>query len=258
MFYRLYMKHNICTRVGKFAVFSLFFGLFAFPNFAQSQSNQRYSETEKAGFAFYALSQGTPDFASWVKSTTAYQKAIPAERVQMLQRQTLRLQQEFLNFTPEDSIIHVTTKATIHYGRNIRDKSDKNDNKIVIHFSDKNGQPYFPFPMGESWVAAVASGLQNQKTIEMDEDEYKTIRSVVSRGKKLNYRAVADIELYLRPVSVDAKKPHNLDGVEVWLLMCDVLSLQIWKPGHTALIWKYEAPDYISNRRSEVLGLFGR
>lgn len=222
------------------------------------QSLVGFSETEKAGFAFYHLINKEPPYMDWIQARDDYVRGSPKQRMEIMDNERVRLRDGFANFMVDREMILV--KLPLNY--TMIDNPDyltspaaKNKGlvkRLIVTLPDDKA-PYFPFQTGKFWVGVIPKGLDKSIDIDLTEDEYDTFAHGVTDGTNFKNKSVLTTVL-LKPLQADAKTPMMEGDMPVFLMLSDVASLTI--RGFTdELIWGWTAPWYMNTKSKELMTL---
>lgn len=247
-------------RVSRAAVLYIFlFSLFLLTNISPVHAllnEDEYSSSEKVGFAFNKIAKTTPRYETWVKYSDRYAKTPEAERSMMLQSQTYRLEKGFNIFNLDEDLIKISAVAHVYFtnanGRSMGVER-KNGYRPMLIKVNETKNTYFPVHIGNSWVAVIPSDTNLFESINIKDDVYDRFKKYAS---KENVYKVVRLEIWLRPDSVDNKKPMTLEGKPMWLMMARVANMELWDMDAKNLIWSHSAPWYTSTQAKEMLDLY--
>ena len=232
---------------------TLFFiiGLFAF--IQNSIAEMTVSEEEKAVFAYFKLTDQTPDFQKWVTNSVKYQESRQSEQPEILSKEKERLDWGFGTYDVAKDFITIRRKIRLT-------TMSGEDGKRVIktRFVDErhNETPYFPIMYGDESIALIVEGLEQYKTIALKPEE-------VTKVKEYFYDSApyeATMEVRIRPVSADAQNKLFVDYKDQWLMLGDIAYLKVQYYDEYKLedvtIWDYNAPWYLEVSQKALLELF--
>lgn len=232
-----------------------------FPRMAAALEEGLYTETEKVGFAFHTLARLNPDFKMWVRSTERYQKAFPIDRAEMLHNDTYRLQNGFSAYQPDIDLIMLSFEAGVQASKSFKESQKAGiTTKVSIKFSDLP-ENYFPFPIGDMWIAIVIKDWDKIINMTMDGDQYKEFSQAMKLDVRTNRRSRdVHISLKIRPLSVDTSTPLTLDGIDMWLMLAEIGEITMWHENYERreYLWSYASPWYVSKGQKELLELYGK
>ncbi len=219
----------------------------------------QYSETEKAGFAFYRLAGLKPGFRDWVRESDDYSQAPPQERGRILEEQVYRLEKGYRNFHPDEDLVKVSRLAAIEFPAISADDlmTRYHDVKPVTIKISNDEMMYFPFQLGKTWISILPSDEKQVENITVSNDIYEKIKSNIHWDPDLMSRG-AYVEIYLRPRKADFEKPAIIGNVESWMMTGDVASLEMWNRDHDVFLWSWSAPWFLSDRAGELLDLYSK
>ncbi len=225
--------------------------------------DNEYTESEKAGFAFYYYAKTDPDFEKWIREYSYYKEAKPSKKNHILYEDKARLSKGLQLFQPENNYISYTTPARIHITKpEDRTKYLEQYKKIPVRLElprileiPGSQETYFPFFVGNVWFALIPDNFQNFLTIYMDGDEYYEFLEALGVIPGYNTAAVT-IDYTVRATSADTVEPFPIGSNNFWLIMAEVGSVQIFDKDKKNLIWDYEAPWFIPKTKQDLMNLF--
>ncbi len=177
------------------------------------------SQTEKAAFAFHKLTNQTPQFQKLIEQTPLFKNEESMfERQQIFDREILRLKQEFKEFEPSENYLSINTDI------NLQLRTDSKTPTLNFKFTNSQAAetPYFPYPFGEEWIAAIAQNLNKFAALPLTKAQYKKVRGV------FEFRKIYDgeLNLELRPIAAKASQPLIIEGAAQWPLLTDIALLE--------------------------------
>lgn len=234
------------------------------PAMAQNMGLAGITTPERVGFAFYSLTRTPPPFAEWIKGMDSYRQAQPHIRIQMLDQENRRLTRGYAHYNTNRDLI------MIHFAVDILGMDNPAYNPAAIPSdpdapvmkkavrifipSTKTG-PYFPFQLGQQWIALIPQNIEASTVHPMTEEQYNAV--ALSTGMNTNVPIAAEAELILRPISADAKTPMTLDGLPMWLMMSDIASFSLLDRERKSL-WDSTALWYFTEKTQEYMTLYGQ
>lgn len=205
-------------------------GLLAAP-FCFAFEAGRYTETEKAGLAFYKLGGFKPDFDSWVKQRQSFSEIIsPVTRGELLRAERARLEEGLRSYDPERGAINIRTPVKMSL---IKDKKLH----IKIESFLKGGDLYFPFPVGRLWVTILPIDIEKYQTVPVAPFAYENIQGAEGAEQ------TGLLKMTLEPVFVNTEQPVETEGIETWLMSAKIQRMEIWKEEGRFLLWEYIPPS---------------
>ena len=133
---------------------------------------------------------------------------------------------------------------------NVKDEDGKAKQKILnVRIDEINGaaMPYFDIPYGNESIALIVEEVKDFTNVKLSDEKYEVIKEYFFDETLYN----STIELKLRPLSADGKKPLRLDLEERWLMLADVASLKLTYYDRYSekdiTILSYEAPWFETN-----------
>ncbi len=219
---------------------------------------RRYSESEKAGFAFYGLSHVEPDFKSWIENTDKWHDARPADKVTLTQKELQRLKNGYFTYIPDIDLIALTMEATItssNYFAQSQKEGAMTNVTITLTGLPEN---YFPFQIGNIWVAIVIKDFDILTHHTFTADEYAEFAKKMGLTGAYQLSKKVNMDIRLRPVSVDTSSPLTLDGFDMWLMLAEIGDMTTWRMAgkKKQFLWSYSASWYVSDTQRDLLMLY--
>lgn len=215
-----------------------------------------YSENEKVGLAFYKMSGAKPDFRNWVKKSDAYKKAVPTERVNLLRSETARLERGMTTYHPDEDLINFSIDVTV---RRLPDAdADPNNvrHALQVVFSDTRDN-YIPVEGGDVWVAMVVKDMEKYGFRVFSTPELTSALQKLGTVHMAKVQNIpAHVKMTLRPLSVSAKTPVQVEDIDLWPMLAEVASFSLWSRDGEVFVWGYEAPWYVSSERKDLIDLY--
>ena len=223
----------------------------------QAQEGVRYTETEKIGFAFHKLAGFDPDFESWIYNSETYKNAAPAEKVNYLRNEVYRLQNGYYNYMPDQDLISLELPGKIYSLKGFKAAKDAVPTNIKISFDDIQDN-YLAFPVGDLWVAIVIKDLEKMTNLALNAEDYAGFATALSPQNVYIKNYDVRIVVKLRPLSVDTNAPIEMGGLEMWLMLAEIGSMDVEIEARDGMrhLWDYNAPWYVSDRQQEWLLLY--
>lgn len=247
-------------------VCGLFFSSFLSARAALEEN--KYTETQKVGFALVHFGGFKPDFDSWTRETDAYKESLPADKIILLQREAQRLQEGLLQYNPEEDLIRVMADAVVRRPDDLPPYPPKGEDGDVRSIPGtqtvnlrlgigEGGEPFFGFQVGALWVALIPADAQTIGTITMPIAQYYAM--VAENGYKDTGQTLVKtvIELKMKPLSVDTRGPVRVEDIEYWAMLADIASATLWNGRRDQAYWGYNAPWHQSLGRSLAGELYG-
>lgn len=232
---------------------------FLYVQSANALEKGRYSESEKVGFAFHKLGRFDPDFEAWIRNSDRYDGATMRGKAALLQDDYYRLEAGYINFLPDVDLISLNMEAHVE-ASNFFQRSQMDDDTVTsikINLLDLP-ENYFPFQVGEYWIAVVIKDFEKVTNMSFKKDEYRQfVEKFKLAQNAYQLKQKVTIDLKLRPVSVDTTEPIMLDGFEMWLMLAEIADMQLWRDvnGTREYLWHHTAPWYVSDEHRQLLRL---
>lgn len=189
-----------------------------------------YSTGEIVAFAFHHLVGTMPDFNSWVHQTPSYKELRPADKAAYVLDEVERLRQGFYGFYPQEDQISIKVPVRVK----IRVERDRSGIMELV-FPGAPGN-YFPFPMGEMWIAVAFGYDAEPLAFPLTAGEVDKFANYMQSHPNDSY--IANIEL--QPLAADGREPFDLGEVFGWLMITEVVSVVIHNEEGTVELWGYE------------------
>ncbi|WP_435640742.1 hypothetical protein [Micavibrio aeruginosavorus] len=228
--------------------------------YAQEDLMRSYTESEKAAFAFYRLTDTLPDFRTWITPTQAYKDAKPSLRNDVVQQGTLRLQQGFLNFYVERTPLTIKSPATLQLfdATEAEGKTPASERKMVLTLPAMGDPLYFPFNVGDLWLGVIVTGVKPTMSFPLDQAKYDRIKSLLRIRTSADKRLVrAEIVAFVK--EADGKAPMEISGVPIFPMVASPVVLALWKEDEEdILLWEDVSPGYVTSRERDLMLLFSK
>lgn len=230
---------------------------------AHAVENDTFTESEKVGFAFYGFAGTEPKFDTWIKNQTYYQTAKPSAKNHILYEDNIRLGKGFQSFNPEYDYISFETPARAHIpAPDARMEFLNKFNKIPIKIElprileiPGSQETYFPYEIGNTWIALIPDNFQEFLTIYMDEEDYYNFSTELGITYDTPHTRVM-IEYIMRATNADSERPFPVGSKELWLVMAEVGGIKIRNPHNNYQVWDYESSWYIPKTRQNLMNLY--
>ncbi|MCB9990210.1 MAG: hypothetical protein H6867_02375 [Rhodospirillales bacterium] len=220
----------------------------------------KYTEEEKVGFAFHQMMGNEPDYPKWIEKKEDYQNALPGDRIALIKKDTMRLQNGFFNYQAKEDLFKISVPALIEVS-NFYDESQKTGRETTVKITLQGipEQSYFPIQVGDIWVAVIPKDfitfLEHRFNRQDYQDFAKRLRFDAHTNSK---QANVNIDFTLRASSVDKKAPIMIENLEMWLMSADVAHMEMWESWGTdkKYLWEYQAPWYKTREEVIIMDLY--
>lgn len=242
-------------------VFILGLSISSGPVAAQNSGLAGITMSERAGFAFYALTRKRPAFEDWIRYTEAYHNAQPNIRIEMMDYERQRLERGFASYLPTRDFI------TLHFAVRVKiiedgelaqiqaqKKSDTLYSAMNISIPGMTRMVYFPFQIGRDWVAIVPQMIEPSNIHLVPTDHMREIASAL--GINAKEEKMIEAELILRPSRADGEQQMLIDGQPMFIMLADIASFALLDKDRKA-VWDQTAPWHYSTRRKDLINLHG-
>lgn len=241
--------------------------------------SSKYSDTEKVMFAFSKLANVPPDYESLISSNKYFINTSPIERLTLMKTETVRLQQGYSNYSPEDDLIHIVADVQVQWNKkDFPGNWAAAENQVQFSAPDEGSAlaqekiyqitfgsgaggdktaPFFPFYLGRLWIALVPKDIGAFLNLSLNTPDFYQFM------KKLGVRpgighAPAIVEMSLRAVSANAEQPVEIDKTIYWPMLTDIENITVWTPGRDRIIWSYDAEGYETKAQKDMRDLYDK
>ena len=230
-------------------------GFLAVPALAMIDDS-RYSESEKAGFAFYKLARAKPNFENWIVKTEKYRTLLPQPRIDMLREETNRLHNGMVNFHPDEDFLHVMAEVDIgRYRGEALTEVGAGESILDIRLAGFQ-QIYFPFNVGDLWIAVIPEGIDLAGGVVMKKDDYRRLARKYGFDAGYVRSGKAILDMRLRAVSVDVSAPVRLDERDYWPMLAEIGSISLIDITSKDVIWSHRAPWFTTKEERAIMNLY--
>ncbi len=217
---------------------------------------KKYITSEVVGFAFYQLAGVPPDFPEWVMKTQTYLDAPHAQKTAILAENVQRLEIGYANYSLEHDVIDFTSGVTIQFPdpeELAKTDIEREGVHVRLKLTDTVGG-YFPFNVGEIWIAVIPDGVEKFFDMNLPVQDYEGL--LRGLGVDSSVRTVeAVMRFHVKPLAADTSKPMDLDGFRVWLLLSQIAAVEVWSKGMTTLSWSYSEDGRTIRGQQELIDL---
>lgn len=219
-------------------------------NAAQAQFTLQTSTAEDVAIAFYKKGDKIPNFDTWIIGQPPYNTTPWAMREKVLQDEKLRLVAKYQEYDPQDDLIKIRSAVNVSFEA-IPDTKDLNitHNIMVITYDNEGDNSYYPYKFLDQYITVVPSNMKAYTSAALKDGEYEYIKNKINASKNPS----AYIEL--KPSVTDHEAPHNIDGLDQWIMTADIVSYLIIDDDGS-IIWEKTAPWYIAPQTRGLNNLY--
>lgn len=245
-------------RIQHIIIISLYCGFIClFSQNVQAFDDRNYTNEEKVAFSFHKLSNTEPDLKTWIQQSDTYKNASTPLKQQIMLDEEPRLQKGWQGYNKDTDLIRAFLRVDIILpsDEEIRTLMARKQ-KIPVHLvPGVTYERYFMFRAGDKRVAIIPEDLEKFLSLTFTYEEFESFYEslLLSDDKEM---LQGDIELMLRPVSVDTEMPMMLENKEAWLMIADIGSFRLYKANHRQPLWSYNAPWYVPKGQKKLLDLY--
>jgi len=150
----------------------------------------------------------------------------------------------------ENGLIKIRAAVKIDFEA-IPDAKDMNilHNIMVISYKNVGDESYYPYKFLDQYITVVPSNMKAYTSAALDDEEYEYIKN------KLNKSRNPSAYIELKPSVTDHEAPHNIDGLDQWIMTADIVSYLIIDDSGS-IIWEKTAPWYIAPQTRDLNNLY--
>ncbi len=215
-----------------------------------AQEQSKLSNDENVAIFFYKAGGLVPNFDRWIRERPPYKTISPARRNQVFLKEKKRLQKKYQTLNLSKDYISIKTFVRL-LPEMLTNKDGKKSYFVKVIFDQGLDVFYFPYIFLEERIAVVPDQLQKHMSAEIESYQYDFISSYATGSSTF------PMNIQLRVLQADLSQPYKMDGVEQWVLLTDVVSLDVWNQSNR-LLWQYTAPWYISSETKDLYSLRDR
>ena len=241
-----FVKHNRFSLL--LAV--LISALIAMPTLSQAQKRLKFSTTEDVAIAFYKTGGVVPNFERWIKQRDPYINT-PWARMDGVYKQELsRLQLAYRNFKPKNDYLLIRTFVRLITEKETNDEG-KEIYKLKTVFIKAPDALYFPYDFLDERIMVMPEKLDLHLENIITKQQYDYISEAIPHSAKNT------MIIRLLSKKADIKRPYMIDGMQQWLFLADIASLEIWSR-QSRLLWEFTAPWYVSPHTTRLNDLYSK
>lgn len=225
---------------------------------AVAEQSIELTDSEEVLIAFYKLAGVAPDYESVVKAGAYWQTLQEAGQAtnEALHKQIERLKNAYHLFNPEIDTIEMDIFVHVLIPNNT---TPNEAGFIEVEISpDDDAQAVLEYAVVKSGglnFVVIPSEFERFRTIEITKDQLNRLLDLRPDTHK-GYKSVETaLHLSLKPIQSDAKTPMVLNNQPHWLIMGEIVSLDIWHPDARGL-WTYKRDGHISRLEQELRELY--
>ena len=191
---------------------------------------------------FHKVSGKLPDFAGALATSEKFKQATVDERQKMSEGFIATMANKFENLDPKRDLITIRSSVQI--------KVDMDGLRMQAQLDNHYENPadiYFPYSWGNMNFAVIPNDIASFLEIPMQSDQLRKI-------KALNRGYNPKIVLRLLPVKADATAPIKLDGMQQWLMLAQIVSVD-YINDDDQVIWSWADNQYARSTSSELYDL---
>lgn len=241
--------------------------------------SNRYSDTEKVMFAFSKLGNVPPDYESLIKNNDYYINSAPIAKLELMKTETVRLQEGFNKFSPEDDLIRIVADVDIRWSKKDFPANWKGaENQVQFSAPDPDSQlaqakiyqvsfgqaagsdktaPFFPFYLGRLWIAVVPKDIGAFLNLSLNTPDYYQFMKKLG-AKPYAEKGKALVEMMLRPVSASSERPVEIDQTVYWPMLADIENITLWTADRDHIIWSYDSAGYETKDQKDMRDLYDK
>lgn len=207
------------------------------------------STPEEVAIAFFKTDGITPNFEFWARNSDTFKRTAPTRVAKYVEGEKRRLSDIWHNYNPEEDFIVVKTRVDLNISARTP-KDQPQEYWLNIQFIE--GDPsYFPIIYQNYKFALIPQKMETLLRQSLKREQFDVLHQ--SLGATQGY---ADLYVQLKPVRAHTNQPFIVDGEERWMLLCDVIGMEIKREKSEDAIWNYSADWYVSPVREELQDLY--
>jgi hypothetical protein len=217
---------------------------------AYAQKSLTASTDEEIIISFYKTGNSIPNFSRWIKNTAPYIHTPWAIREKIHEEELYRLQLAYQTYNPKKDHLIVKTKVHVEPIEISPTKSDTDKTyKITSKFANAPNALYFPYQYLDERIVIMPYHLEDNMNTEIEKADFDFIDQKTDSTDKVT--AI----FRMQPHSADLTRPHKIDGLEQWVLMTKIISIEYWAEGGE-LLWENTVPWYDSKNTTDIKNLY--
>lgn len=206
----------------------------ALPGIVQAQSERiTLSTPEDIAIAFYRTANVTPNFRNWIWDRTPYKKTPAAHRDRVFDAEMSRIQTAWQGFNKRRDYL------TVRFPVDIAVRDDSGAYHIGMTIKGLNQAHYLSYTFMKEQIAIFPFDMDVIMDSSIDEPLYLRLKAMNQRKERPFILAVLEAK------QANATRPHEIDGVQQWVLKAKVQGLSLYS-GDGGLVWQYLAPIKLS------------
>ena len=218
---------------------------------AHAEYRPDITDREKAVFAFFKVTRGTPFFDSWIRTSDTYLSAPKSHQEEVYEAEAMRLKWGFGTYDEKTDFLKISTRVFLQ----LQTGADGASLNFKFPGSESEEIPIFPYPYGADWITLAIDDLYNFTSVPLGPKQYELVASQLEPGKIYK----GSLKMRIRPLTGDAATPLLVDGVNNWLMMGDTAYIEfLYTPSgakDSVVLWSYTAPWYLTDSEEVLLNL---
>ncbi len=219
-----------------------------FPKGANAQEDDTAS-AEDIAIAFFKTAKITPDFEKWARGSNGFKTVAPAMVPEFLDKEKQRLARRWKAYDEQEHVFNVRTSAQVELKVNA-DSKGKEQYWMYLSFMT-GAATYFPYSFQDYNFAVIPQRMDQLMIQPLERLQYEAIFKNFGESAK----GSGWLYMQMKPAKAYADKPYEIDGMEQWALMADIVTMSLLSTDGTAL-WNYGASWYVSPKTRELQDLY--
>lgn len=228
----------------------LIIALATFSGQASAQMQAEPSTGEEVALAFFYTAKTNPDFELWAKNAKEYKRKSATRAKDFIYEESQRLMRAWRDYDAGNDLI--TVKAPVRI--DLKSILEKNgDQTYWMYMSlDEKGVTYFPFRHMDYNIAVIPQLIENLMIQKITEEQFLMMQADFKRL----HDGQGELLLQLKPTKAYINQPYQIDEVEQWVLLTDIVSMTLRSAKDGAIFWNFGAEWYVAPRTNELRDLY--
>lgn len=208
------------------------------------------STPEQVAIAFFKTDGLTPNFEQWARNNDSFKRVAPTRVAKYIDGEKQRFSKIWHNYNPEEDFIVVKTRVDL----NISARTPKDmpqEYWLNIQFIEGDAS-YFPIVFQDYNFAIIPQKMETLLLQPLRREQYDILHQQLGAATQ----GYADLYVQLKPARAHTNQPFVIDGQERWVLLCDVIGMEIKREKSDDAIWNYSADWYVSPVQEELQNLY--
>jgi hypothetical protein len=114
----------------------------------------------------------------------------------------------------------------------------------------------FPLQVGDMWIALIPQYLEQMLEVTLNAEEYDIFRRSM-KDYGMRGKVTTTLKLALLPKAVDIKAPLQIQKIDLWALLADIIAFEIMSKDGSQMAWYMDIPGFEKyNHNQDIYHLF--